>query len=95
VWPGTVAAVGCWLLVSWAFGIYAASIANYALFYGSLTAVAVLLIWLYLTSLCLMVGVEVNALLEGRRADAPIRGSARVASADDFARVRRGGHRHT
>lgn len=67
VWPGTICAVGCWLVVSWAFGVYAASIANYALFYGSLTAVAVLLIWLYLTSICLMVGVEVNAILEGRR----------------------------
>ncbi len=67
VWPGTLAAIVCWLVVSWGFGVYAASIANYAIFYGSLTAVAVLLIWLYLTSLCLMVGVELNALLEGRR----------------------------
>jgi membrane protein len=95
VWPGTLTAVGCWLIVSWAFGIYAASIANYALFYGSLTAVAVLLIWLYLTSLCLMLGVEVNALLEGRRSEEVIAGVARVARADDFARVGRGGHRHT
>jgi membrane protein len=67
VWPGTLAAVTCWLVMSWAFGVYAASIANYALFYGSLAAVAVLLVWLYLTSMCLMVGVEINAMLEGRR----------------------------
>jgi membrane protein len=67
VWPGTLAAVACWLGVSWAFGVYAASIANYALFYGSLAAVAVLLIWLYLTCLCFIVGVEVNATLERRR----------------------------
>jgi membrane protein len=62
-----LAAVTCWLVMSWAFGVYAASIANYALFYGSLAAVAVLLVWLYLTSMCLMVGVEINAMLEGRR----------------------------
>jgi membrane protein len=67
VWPGTLAAVGCWLSLSWAFGVYAASIANYALFYGSLAAVAVLLIWLYLTCLCFVLGVEVNAVLERRR----------------------------
>jgi membrane protein len=67
VWPGTFAAVACWLAVSWAFGVYAASIANYALFYGSLAAVAVLLIWLYLTCLCFVLGVEVNAMLERRR----------------------------
>jgi membrane protein len=67
VWPGTIAAVAAWLTVSWLFGAYAASTTNYALFYGSLAAVAVLLVWLYLTSLCFMVGVEVNAMLEGAK----------------------------
>jgi membrane protein len=70
VWPGTIAAVACWLGVSWAFGAYAASMADYALFYGSLAAVAVLLVWLYLTSLSLIVGFEVNALLEGSGGEA-------------------------
>jgi membrane protein len=74
VWPGTIAAVACWLIVSWAFGEYVASVADYALFYGSLAAVAVLLVWLYLTSLSLIVGAEVNALLEGRRAPAVPKG---------------------
>ena len=68
VWPGTLAAVVCWLSVSWAFGLYVTSTTNYALFYGSLAAVAVLLIWLYLTCLCFIVGVEVNTMLERRRA---------------------------
>ncbi|MDP9033204.1 MAG: YihY/virulence factor BrkB family protein, partial [Myxococcota bacterium] len=68
VWPGTVVAVACWLVVSWAFGAYAVSIADYALYYGSLATVAVLLVWLYLSSLSLVVGAEVNAELEGARA---------------------------
>jgi len=67
VWPGAVAAIVSWLIVSSAFGNYAVSIADYALYYGSLAAVAVLLIWLYLTSLTLVVGAEVNAQLEGLR----------------------------
>ena len=67
IWPGAIAAVGSWLAVSWVFGAYAASLANYALYYGSLTAVAILLLWLYLTSLSLVVGAEVNAQLEGVR----------------------------
>jgi membrane protein len=74
VWPGTIAAVACWLVVSWAFGAYAASMADYALFYGSLAAVAVLLVWLYLTSLSLIVGAEVNALLEAGGAAVPSKG---------------------
>lgn len=64
VWPGTVLAVASWLLVSWGFGVYVASMASYALYYGSLAAVAVMLIWLYLTSLSLVAGAELNVQLE-------------------------------
>jgi membrane protein len=67
VWPGAAAAIVWWLVVSWAFGAYVVSIADYALYYGSLAAVAVLLVWLYLTSLALVLGAEVNAELEGVR----------------------------
>jgi membrane protein len=67
VWPGTVTAVVCWLAVSWGFGLYVVSMSSYAFFYGSLAAVAVMLIWLYLTSLSLVIGAEVNAQLEGVR----------------------------
>jgi membrane protein len=66
-WPGTVTAVVLWLLVSYAFGEYVTSMSSYALYYGSLAAVAVMLVWLYLTSLTLVVGAEVNAQLEGVR----------------------------
>jgi membrane protein len=67
VWPGALAAVLFWLVVSWAFGAYAVSIGDYTIYYGGLAAVAVLLLWLYLTSLALLVGAEVNAQLEGIR----------------------------
>jgi len=79
VWPGTIAAVGCWLVVSWGFGAYAASMADYALFYGSLAAVAVLLVWLYLTSLSLIIGAEVNSLLEGGAAAVPSKGKPAIS----------------
>jgi membrane protein len=64
VWPGAMTAVGSWLVVSWGFELYVVSMPSYALYYGSLAAVAVMLVWLYLTSLSLVVGAEVNALLE-------------------------------
>jgi membrane protein len=67
VWPGTLTAVGSWLVVSWGFGIYVVSMSKYAFYYGSLAAVAVMLMWLYLTSLSLVAGAEVNAQLEGVR----------------------------
>jgi membrane protein len=65
VWPGTFTAVASWLAVSWGFGLYVVSMSSYALYYGSLAAVAVMLFWLYITSLSLVVGAEVNAHLEG------------------------------
>ena len=67
VWAGTFIALFLWALVSWAFGTYVRTIAHYAVFYGSLATVAVILLWLYLTSLALVVGAEVNAVLEGMR----------------------------
>ncbi len=74
VWIGTFVALVIWVLVSWAFGRYVQTIADYAIFYGSLATVAVTLLWLYLTSLALVVGAEVNAVLEGMR-DTPVTGS--------------------
>ncbi|MDB4998825.1 MAG: Inner rane protein YihY, formerly thought to be RNase [Myxococcaceae bacterium] len=67
VWPGTFVAMTLWAIVSWAFGTYVRTIGDYAVYYGSLATVAVLLLWLYLTSLSFIVGAEVNAQLEGVR----------------------------
>lgn len=67
VWTGTFVALALWAVVSWAFGTYVRTIAHYAVFYGSLATMAVILLWLYLTSLALVVGAEVNAVLEGMR----------------------------
>jgi membrane protein len=64
-WQGALAAMAAWLAVSWVFGTYIGSLGTYAVYYGSLAAVAVLLVWLYLTSLALLFGAEVNAMLEG------------------------------
>ena len=66
-WPGAIVAVVGWVVVSWGFGGYVSSLGDYALYYGGLAAVAVILIWLYLTSLALVFGAEVNAQLEGVR----------------------------
>jgi membrane protein len=71
VWAGTIVALLLWSVISWAFGSYVTSIAQYAVFYGSLATVAVTLLWLYLTSLALLVGAEINANLEGMRDPAP------------------------
>jgi membrane protein len=68
IWPGAAATSAIGTLSSVAFGKYAQSLARYAVFYGSLAAVAVFLLWLWLCCVALLVGVEVNAHVESNRA---------------------------
>lgn len=65
--PGAALAVTLCMIVSWAFGLYLRTLASYTVYYGSLAAVAVLLIWLWLMSLAILVGAELNSQLEGLR----------------------------
>ncbi len=61
--PGIVLALVSWLLVSVGFSFYVENFANYSLIYGTLGAVIVLLMWLYMTAIILIMGAEVNAAL--------------------------------
>lgn len=78
-WPGAIVASVTATGITFGFGRYVGTLANYALFYGSAAAVATLLVWLYLASLALLLGAEVNAQLEGVRSAAH-RGARPAAS---------------
>jgi membrane protein len=67
IFPGAIATVVLWALVSAAFSLYVARLARYATFYGSLATTAIFLLWLWLLALGLMVGGELNARLERER----------------------------
>lgn len=61
---GALVATVSWLIVSALFSAYVDHIANYDRTYGSLGAVIVLLVWLYLTFYVILLGAEINAELE-------------------------------
>jgi membrane protein len=61
--PGTVLAVLGWLSASLLFSAYAATVAHYSTTYGSIAAIVVLLLYFYLSSLALLLGAEVNAVI--------------------------------
>jgi membrane protein len=62
--PGSLTAATLWLAVSLGLRLYVSSIANYDVMYGSIGGIIVLLLWLYLTSLVLLLGAEINAVIE-------------------------------
>jgi membrane protein len=64
---GTAAAVFVWLLVSGLFAFYTSHFSSYNKAWGSLAAVIVMLVWLWMTSLALLFGGELNAEAERRR----------------------------
>jgi membrane protein len=66
---GTAVAVGIWLAVSGAFAFYTASFGSYNKTWGSLAAVIIMLTWLWLSSLALLFGAELNAEIERSRGE--------------------------
>ena len=71
--PGALFAAVGWLLFSFAFSLYIQNFANYSFIYGSLTAVVLLLLWLYACMAILLLGAEVNAYLLRLRQPIPPR----------------------
>ena len=61
VTPGAVTALVVWLAASGGFALYTAWFGSYDKSWGTLSAVVVTLIWLWLTSAALLFGAEVNA----------------------------------
>jgi len=62
--PGAVVAVVAWLAVSGLFAVYTSKFGSYNKTWGSLSAVIVMLTWLWLSSLALLFGAELNAEIE-------------------------------
>lgn len=62
--PGTVVATAIWTGINALFSWYAGSIGHYGQTYGNITGGVVLLLWLFLTSLTILFGAEVNAEAE-------------------------------
>jgi membrane protein len=62
---GAVVAMVAWLVVSGLFAAYTANFASYGKTYGALASIVVVLLWLWLTSLALLIGAETDGGDEG------------------------------
>jgi YihY family inner membrane protein len=64
VWAGAFVATFLGSGATVGLGFYATNIARYALFYGGLAAIVVILLWLWLWSSAILIGAEINVALE-------------------------------
>lgn len=62
--PGAVFTTLGWMITSIFFSYYVNNFGRYAITYGSLVGVILLFIWLYISSIIIVLGGEVNATLE-------------------------------
>ncbi len=62
--PGAVIATSGWLVYSGLYSLYVDHYSNYSAFYGAMTVIALLMVWLYACMYILFFGGLVNKLLE-------------------------------
>jgi membrane protein len=83
--PGAVLATVLWVLGSAGFSFYVANFGKYNETYGSLAAVVIMLLWLYLSTYVVLMGAELNSEIEFQTALDPTEES-------DRPRGKRGAH---
>lgn len=59
--PGTFFFCIFWLVGSWGFSVYVNNLKTYNMVYGTIGAFAVLMVWLYYTSVLILIGGEINS----------------------------------
>jgi membrane protein len=64
VFTGAAVATFLWLVLSLGFSYYVSNFGNYGEMYGSISAVVILMLWLFLTSFIILLGAELNAQTE-------------------------------
>lgn len=67
--PGAVAVIPCWTVMSLGFSFYINNFGSYDKTYGSIGAVIVLLLWMYLSGLIVLGGAVINSVIEHSSAE--------------------------
>ncbi|MGM0397015.1 MAG: YihY/virulence factor BrkB family protein [Bacillota bacterium] len=62
--PGAIFATLSWIILSLLFSFYVSNFGNYTVTYGSLGGIIVMLVWLFISSIVIVLGGEINATLD-------------------------------
>lgn len=65
--PGSAVATIVWIAATLGFAFYVRNFGSYSTTYGALGAIVIFLTWLYLSAYILLLGAELNQVLERRR----------------------------
>ena len=65
--PGAVIGVLAWIVASGGFFFYVSNFSSYSATYGAFAGAVILLVWLWLTNVVLLLGAELNAVIDLRR----------------------------
>lgn len=79
VTPGSVFAVIGWIGASLAFAFYVNNFGSYNKTYGTIGAVIILLTWMYITALMILIGGEINSVIETSMPEGKNPGEKRIA----------------
>lgn len=80
IMPGAILAAISWAILSGLFRIYVTNFGNYNKVYGAVGAVIVLLLWLYMTSLVLLLGDQLNVTVGEAMQQAKAKAASREAA---------------
>ncbi len=64
--PGAIIAAAGWLVFSFGYSYYIDNMAGFSSTYGSLTAIVLLMLWVYFCMYILFVGAEINVYLQDK-----------------------------
>lgn len=69
VWitPGSLLATALWIVTSLVFKVYVTSFGAYAATYGAIGGAIITMLWFYLSSIAILIGAELNAVIEDAR----------------------------
>lgn len=65
--PGSLFATAFWVAATLGFGAYVDNFSSYDVVYGTLAAVVIMLVWLWMSALIFLIGAEINKVWRERR----------------------------
>jgi membrane protein len=71
--PGAFTATTLWMVASSVFRLFLRNFGQYNTTYGSLAALVILMVWLWISGLVFLLGAEINALMKRLETDDPPR----------------------